>query len=147
MVQLVLCVDLSLCSFSCCELLGFCCRAISWRGSSVFCIAGVKDRFKDFPGAQFDFSRIPKAKPLVQGLDVDDRGNVWVRRTTADTSKTTIDVFDRNGRLIAVTEIPFRLSSYQPLVFRDGFVYAISRDEDDVPFVVREKIGRPRGER
>jgi hypothetical protein len=110
-------------------------------------VARVKDTFKDFPGAQFDFARIPKTKPLVQGLDVDDRGNVWVRRTTADTMKTAIDVFDRSGRLIAVTEIPFRLSPYQALVFRDGFVYAISRDEDDVPFVVREKIGRPRGER
>jgi hypothetical protein len=42
---LVLCVDLSLCSFSCCELLGFCCRAILWPGSSVFCIAGDRDRY------------------------------------------------------------------------------------------------------
>jgi len=31
--------------FSCCELLVFCCRAILWLGSQVFCIAGDKDMY------------------------------------------------------------------------------------------------------
>jgi hypothetical protein len=38
-VLLVPCVDLNHCSCFCCELLDFCCRAISWLGSSVFCTA------------------------------------------------------------------------------------------------------------
>jgi hypothetical protein len=44
-IQIVLCADPILCSFFCCELLGFCCRATSWHGYSVFCIAGDKDRY------------------------------------------------------------------------------------------------------
>lgn len=47
-VALAPCVDFNFCSYFCCELLGFYCLAISWHGSSVFCIAGDNNRYALF---------------------------------------------------------------------------------------------------
>ena len=75
-------------------------------------------------------------------LDLDDRGDLWVRRTVADTLKAAFDVIDRSGKHIAVAEAPWRLAPFYHLVFRGDNVYGITRDDDGVPYVVRAKIGR-----
>jgi hypothetical protein len=105
----------------------------------------VKDTFKDFPGVNLDFSRIPRVKPVLMGVHLDDRGLLWVRRTTADTTASAFDVFDRAGLLIASVEAPFAPSrSLKPVIRGDQF-YALVRDEDDVPYILRARIVRPRG--
>jgi len=105
-------------------------------------IARVKEQFKRFQGVELDFSRIPKVKPVISALDLDDRGDLWVRRTVADTLKAAFDVIDRSGKHIAVAEAPWRLAPFYHLVFRGDNVYGITRDDDGVPYVVRAKIGR-----
>jgi hypothetical protein len=105
-------------------------------------IARIKKSFEQFPDASLDFSKIPKVKPPLMALDLDDRGNLWVRRTIADTTKATYDVFDATGKQIATADLPWRLSTYFRLVFRGDTVYGVTRDEDDVPYVVRGRISR-----
>jgi len=94
-----------------------------------------------FPGAVFDESRIPKVKPLIELLVVDDRSRLWVKRTTAD-GHTQFDVFGPDGKPIAVVDSPFRLDSWAPLRIKGDRVYGIVRNEDDVPFVVRLRLVR-----
>jgi len=92
-----------------------------------------------FPGAAFDESRIPKVKPLIERLVVDDRSRLWVKRTTRD-GHTQFDVFGPDGRPVAVVDSPLRLDSWAPLRIEGDLVYGIVRNEDEVPFVVRLRI-------
>lgn len=107
-------------------------------------IARVKETFKDFPGVNLDFSRIPKVKPSLEALHVDDRGNLWVRRTSVDTTASAFDVFNRNGSHIATADARFAPWRYASPTIRGDHFYAIVRDEDDVPFILRARIARPR---
>jgi hypothetical protein len=108
-------------------------------------IERVKEMFKDYPGADLDFSRIPRVKPVLMSLHLDDRGFLWVRRTTADTTVSAFDVFDRAGSQIASVEARFAPSRFHKPVIRGDQFYALVRDEDDVPYILRARIVRPRG--
>jgi len=94
-----------------------------------------------FPGAVFDESRIPKVKPLVERLVVDDRSRLWVKRTSGD-GHTQFDVYTPEGKPVAVVDFPLRLDGWAPLRIEGDLVYGIVRNEDDVPFVVRLRIAR-----
>jgi len=96
---------------------------------------------KQFPGAVLNESRIPRVKPLIERLVVDDRSRLWVKRTTAD-GHTQFDVFGPDGKPVAVVDSPLHLDSWAPLRIEGDRVYAIVRNEDDVPFVVRLRIAR-----
>ena len=95
-------------------------------------------RYKDIDA---DYSRIPSAHPVFQRLDLDDKGQLWARRVTADSSRA-IDVYDAAAKQIATvtTTIPFQ--AHLPMHIRGDFVYGVIRDEDDVPYVVRARIVR-----
>jgi hypothetical protein len=99
-------------------------------------IAGIQRRI---PSADFDWSRIPAEKPIVQSLFVDESGRVWVRVTTPDTL-LTYDVYLPDGTYdgTAVTSLKIP-ASWQPLVRGDLF-YTLITDELDVPYVVRARI-------
>ena len=84
-----------------------------------------------------DYSLIPRVKPPIENLDVDDRGRLWVRRAATDTTRTHFDVWNEEGRLVASVEAPFRLAPEWHPVFRGDTLYAVVRDEDDVPYVIR----------
>jgi hypothetical protein len=94
-----------------------------------------------FPGAVFDESRIPKVKPLIERLVVDDRSRLWVKRTTAD-GHTQFDVFGPDGKAVAVVDSPLHLDGWGPLRIEGDRFYGIARNEDDVPFVVRLRVAR-----
>jgi hypothetical protein len=96
---------------------------------------------KQFPGAVFDESRIPKVKPLIERMVVDDRSRLWVSRTTAD-GHTQFDVFGPEGRLLAVVESPLTLAIWTPLLIEGDQVYGLVRNHDEVPFVVRLRVTR-----
>jgi hypothetical protein len=68
-----------------------------------------------------------------------------VRRTSADTTASVFDVFDRTGSHVASVEAPFAPWRFLNPVIRGDQFYALVRDEDDVPYVVRARIVRPRG--
>lgn len=101
-------------------------------------IAGIRERVRD---ADFNWSRIPGEKPIVESLFVDESGRVWVRVTTPDTL-TTFDVFLPDGRYdgTAVTSLNLPVW-WRPLVRGDQF-YTLVKDELDVQYVVRARIRR-----
>lgn len=91
-----------------------------------------------------DFSRIPKEKPAIDRLTVDDQGRLWVSRTTA-TGALAHDIFSSNGRIIATAELRgCRTSVWLPFVVRRDNVYTVCLDEDDVQFVTRFRLRRAR---
>ena len=91
-------------------------------------------------GTDWDRSLIPTMKPLLQQLEVDDRGRLWVRMNST-TPETPIDIFDAEGRLVATTSTSLPFLSYDgQLRIQGDHIYAIVRDELDVQYVVRARI-------
>jgi len=85
---------------------------------------------------------LPERKPLLEQLIVDDEGNLWVERVTADGH--VFDVFDESGRYSATVEPDFDFVPYFPPVIRGGNLYALQLDSLDVPYVVRGHVGELR---
>lgn len=105
-------------------------------------IARIRETFRDFPGVQLDFSKIPRVKPVIDAIHVDDAGRLWVRRSGTDSLRVAYDVFDAAGRLTATVDGRMRLrGAMAPIVKGDAF-YAMVLDEDDVQYVVRARIRR-----
>ena len=96
-----------------------------------------------------DFDRIPKTKPAVQRITVDDQGRPWIRRTNAQ-GLVTFDVYDRAGKPVASVDLSAAIAEmgainspmHMPFVVRKDHVYMIVLDDDDVQHVVRFQIGR-----
>jgi hypothetical protein len=94
-------------------------------------------------GGHFDPSKLPRTKPPVRSFFFDDQRHIWVERTTGDEEdlRRVFDVFDPEGRYLGAVRLPFPLWMSSPVV-RDGRLYAVTRDELDVPYVVRARIER-----
>jgi hypothetical protein len=89
-----------------------------------------------------DFSRIPKVKPAIDRLTVDDQGRLWVRHTNAK-GAIEFDIYSSNGRIIATAELGvYNSSVWQPFVVRGDNVYTVVLDQDDVQHVARFHITR-----
>lgn len=98
-------------------------------------------------GGRLDRSRIPDRKPALEGFFFDDRDNVWVRPVTEEALEDRVfDVFDPEGRWLGRVESPVALSSSPAPRFHGDVVYGVTRDELDVPYVVRLRIVRPSAE-
>jgi hypothetical protein len=92
-------------------------------------------------GGQVDWSKIPDTKPATETLYFDDRGNIWVLVVADDADRHRLmDVFDAEGRFLGPVRLPFPLAQSPFPVFRDSLVYAVTRDELDVPWVVKARI-------
>ncbi len=101
-------------------------------------IAGLEEKGP----SGLDFSRIPKEKPVIERLTVDDQGRLWVWRTT-NKGVLTFDIFGANGRIIATTTMTgCRTATWLPFVVRRDNIYTVCYDADDVQFVTRFKVGR-----
>jgi hypothetical protein len=89
-----------------------------------------------------DFGRIPKEKPAIDRLSVDDQGRLWVRHMNAR-GAIEFEIFDAGGRVLATAELGvYKSSVYQPFTVRGDNVYAVVLDDDDVQHVVRFHITR-----
>lgn len=97
-------------------------------------------------GGRFDPSRLPAHKPPTRGFFFDDERHVWVERTPGDDEelRRVFDLFDPDGRFLGTVRLPFALWMSVPVV-RESRLYAVTRDDLDVPYVVRARIERPRG--
>jgi hypothetical protein len=99
--------------------------------------------FEEKGPSGLDFSRIPRTKPAIERITMDDQGRPWVRRSDAR-GRVSFDVYSAAGQLIATAELgPYRSPMHLPFVVRGGNVYAVVLDEDDVQHVVRFAIERP----
>jgi len=108
-------------------------------------VAGLK--WFTSQGGKVDRSRIPSTKPALSSVYVADDGYLWVQLTTRDRMDRgrLFDVLDPEGRYLDRVRLPFQLSEYPTPVFRNGMIYGVTRDELEVPFVVRGRVLR-RGE-
>jgi hypothetical protein len=91
-----------------------------------------------------DFGLIPATKPILQAIDPDDEGRLWVRATTSEGPR--LFVFDSAGKHIAVAPFVPGVSPWLPLTVRRGRLYVVATDSLDVPvvrtFMVRTGAGR-----
>jgi hypothetical protein len=95
-------------------------------------------------GGRIDLSKLPATKPAATSFFFDDEGNVWVERVTAnDVENASYDVFDPIGRFLGTVDLPMPLLSNPQPIVRDGVLYGVTRDELDVPYVVRARIVKP----
>ena len=89
-----------------------------------------------------DFGRIPRNKPAIERITVDDQGRPWVRRTNAQ-GVIEFDVYSNVGQPVATVMLGrFRSPAHFPFVVRGDNVYMVVLDEDDVQHVVRFHIER-----
>jgi len=96
-----------------------------------------------------DFDRIPKTKPAVERITVDDQGRPWIRRSNAQ-GGIVFDVYDRDGKPVASTQLGaanaetggVNSPAYLPFIVRNNHVYMVVLDDDDVQHVVRYQIVR-----
>ena len=95
-------------------------------------------------GGNVDWSKIPSRKPATEEMDLDDEGNIWVRLVTTHEDRGHVfDVFDPIGRYLTTVRSDFAIARFPPPIFRDGFMYAVTEDELEVPYVVRARIEKP----
>jgi hypothetical protein len=95
-------------------------------------------------GGNVDWSKIPSTKPATEEMYFDDEGNIWVRMVTAHEDRGRVfDVFDASGRYLSRVRADFAVARFPPPIFRGDFVYAVTEDELEVPYVVRARIVRP----
>ena len=98
--------------------------------------------FEEKGPSGLDFDRIPRAKPAIETIRVDDQGRPWVRRADAS-GKTSFDVYSAGGQLLATVDFgAYRNPPFMPFVVRGNMIYAVVLDEDDVQHVVRLEIMR-----
>ena len=88
---------------------------------------------------KLDYSRIPDRHPLIENVDIDDAGQVWVRRVTRD-RRFWADVFSPEGTFLRAVAGPWRTSPWYPLVVVRDRVYTVLQDSLGVSFVVRGRI-------
>lgn len=105
-------------------------------------IEPIRKAYKDIGQPEPDYNRIPRVKPAIDNIDVDNSGRLWVRRVIPDTTRTTFDLWDDRGRMVATVVAPWRVASYSRPLIRGDTLYTIVTDENDVPFVVRAVIKR-----
>ena len=120
------------------------------------------------PGWRWSGDPIPDEKPPFRGIFIGERGRIWVRLhqeayqiETYDTREperpgevpeqtwfepVVFDVFEPDGRYLGVVKAPEGFSRYPGPVARGDTVWAVVRDDLDVPYVVRFHIEHPRAE-
>lgn len=89
------------------------------------------------------WEHVPAEKPRAAGVFLDDQGRVWVRRGTAgdaEAEQPVYDVYRADGDWLATLTTDF--VPWTPLnpVVRNGFFYAVEKDELEVARVVRAPL-------
>lgn len=95
-------------------------------------------------GGKADWSRIPSTKPAFEEFVIDDSDFLWVQMVAGpDEQGRLFDVFDPEGRYLGEVLVPFPVEFYPAPIIRGGYLYAVTEDAFEVPFVVRARVGRP----
>lgn len=102
----------------------------------------VRERYA--PAADLDLSRIPEHKPAVEELFFADDGHLWTRPyLPGDSTGHAFDVFDPEGRYLGRVASPVKFRRWPDPVVRDGYLYGVTVNELDVPYVVGLRIEEP----
>jgi len=94
-------------------------------------------------GGTVDWKMIPSHKPAMEYAFPDDQGHLWVWPVMPTGQEgRALDVFDAVGRYLGRVESPVPIARGPAPVVRNDVMYAVTRSELDVPFVVRLAIHR-----
>lgn len=105
-------------------------------------IAGV-ERFMERVGrGEVDYGLIPARKPVLEAVDLDATGRVWMR--VRDSAGPAIHLFTPDRRWVARIRHGQRLSPWHRLAIRGDTIVAVALDSLDVQRIVRLVI--PLGE-
>lgn len=103
-----------------------------------------QDFYRDMTeqGADIDPDLIPPVRPAWTSFTVDRDGYLWVVPQIPDSMATALDLFDPEGRYLGrrVVSAPIQGASPGP-VMRGGHLYAVTRDELGVQYVLRAPLG------
>lgn len=80
---------------------------------------------------------VPSAKPPIQGLYYSQEGMLWVERAVADGQPREADVFDTNGRLVAIATWPQSVELTSMYNIRGQTLHVMLYDADEQQRVVR----------
>lgn len=114
------------------------------------------------PGWKWNGPGIPDVKPPYRGFHAAEDGRIWVLRsqpgeriptdqveTSADPDArppsrwrepVVLDVFEADGTFLGSVRAPTGFSTYPTPVFRGERVWAVVRDELDVPYITRFRV-------
>ena len=113
------------------------------------------------PGWRWNSDPVPATKPPYKGIDVGERGRIWVwlhteaRKIETEEAEevrpgqlppqtwlepVVFDVFDPDGRYLGNVRAPEGFSRYPIPVIHGDTVWAVVRGEFDVPSVVRFRV-------
>ena len=93
---------------------------------------------------QISRDEVPDTKPMLERIIGDNDGLIFVfPLVTGAPSGSVVDVFRDSGVFLGRIALPVRLEvlAHAPSA-RGGFLYGITKDEFDVQYVVRLRIGR-----
>lgn len=93
-------------------------------------------------GADIDPARIPQFRPAWTSFTVDREGYLWVVPQIPDSMATALDVFDPEGRYLGrrIVSAPIQGATPGPVI-RGEHLYAVTRDELGVQYVLRAPLG------
>ena len=106
-------------------------------------IAAALKEARRYATNDFDPSRIPRTKPGIAALHVDDDGRLWVQHVRAAGARgTTYDIHDARGAHLGRLTVPFTVMDYLPMRARGSDAWFPVRGEDDVVSVVKMRVAR-----
>jgi hypothetical protein len=105
----------------------------------------IRERFASFgePAVNQIIARVPAMKPAFETFVVDDRGYLWVVRTSGTGQLRSVrgvvfDVFDPDGRYLGAVQAD--VGTYPPPRIIGDRMVGVVRDELDVPYIVLHRI-------
>ena len=99
--------------------------------------------YYEHPKTGMDLEMIPSVKPAYSQFLVDDLSHLWVLSgSTTDSDRAPFDVFTPDGQYLGQVIPPFPVARRPRPIFRNGYMYAVTRDQHDVLQVVKAKIER-----
>jgi streptogramin lyase len=82
---------------------------------------------------------LPKRKPVLTSLTVDDRGHLWIERATLSRG-SMFDVLTSDGQLLGTIDPDFSPAEGSPITIRGKGFYAVLKDSLDVATVIRAPV-------
>ena len=90
-------------------------------------------------GGSADLSRIPKLKPLMERIAVDEAGRLWLQRIVPD-GTVAFDGYTAQGKPFATFRVRHPVSRWLTPVVRGNVFWFVAQEEGEIPYVVRGRL-------
>jgi hypothetical protein len=104
-------------------------------------VADVEKAEQRAGNADLDYGLIPDVKAVLQGLNRDAGGRLWMQ--IIDSAGPALHVFSPDGEWVARVRLDHELAEYHHLAFHGDHVYAVGHDSLGAPVVYRFLVRLP----